>query len=55
MTQSPDRSSSKKTQIAIALWLAAIAVAALFDRVTAVWVRDSGLETWMYTHDPVMQ
>jgi len=54
MTQLPDR-SDRRLVVAIALWIAAIAMASMFDRAIAVWVHNSGLQAWMDAHDGVAQ
>jgi membrane-associated phospholipid phosphatase len=37
--------------LAVLAWLVAIVVAALLDRAVAVWVRDSGVQQWMTSHN----
>src|SRR2546423_12390295 len=36
--------------VAIIVWLLAIAVAAIFDRPLAIWLRDSGVAEWVRSH-----
>src|SRR5438270_13362186 len=39
--------------VAITAWVVAIVLAAMLDRPVAMWVRDSGLGSWMREHDAV--
>src|SRR5438105_13538079 len=44
---------AQRVIVATAAWVAAIVLAATFDRPVAMWVRDCGLGSWMREHDVV--